>query len=162
MALAEVISEQIPSRLLFAVEPMAEFLREGAPLFVRHREEVSKDKSAKVLAIDEDYYVRNYERGGMIVVTARSFRTLVGYNTWSIHPNPRYKHLLCAQDDVHYLTPECRRGMNGYFLLKRSIEFLKLHGVQYVYVREKIGHEHPAIMKRLGLTPEDITYSGAI
>lgn len=159
MALAEVISEHITGRLLFAVEPMAEFLREGAPLFVRHREEVTKDKDVLILAVDEEYYGKSYQNGHSVVVTARHLGQLVGYMLWTLATHPHYKNVLCAQDDVHYLLPEYRRGMNGYLLIKNAMRLVEAAGARYCYVREKIGHEHPAVMQRLGLKPLDVTYS---
>lgn len=145
--------------LTFAVEPVREFLREGRPLFVLHREEVTKDKDVMILDVDEDYYGRNYDAGHIVPVTARHLGNLVGYFLWHLHPHPHYKGVLCAQDDVHYLLPEFRRGINGYKLMKNAMLLIEQLGVRYCYVREKIGHEHPAIMKRLGLQPLDITYS---
>ena len=149
----------IKDKLLFALEPMRRFLQEGKALFILHREEFTKDKDVLILDPDEDYYNRNYDAGHAAVVTARAGGKLVGYMLWTIHRHPHYKQALCAQDDVHYLLPEYRRGMNGYLLIKNAMMILPQLGVKYCYVREKIGHEHPAIMKRLGLNPLDITYS---
>lgn len=148
--------------LTFQVEPMRRFLNDGKELFALHRQEVGKDLDLMVLNIDEGYYTRGAEFGRLVVVGARHNGILVGYFLWSIAHHPHYKDVFCAQDDVHYLHPKHRRGLAGYFLLKAAIRALPRFGVQYCYVREKIGHEHPALMKRLGLQPLDITYSGKV
>jgi GNAT superfamily N-acetyltransferase len=148
-----------PADLTFAVESAREFIREAHPLFVLHREEITRDKDVMILDVDEDYYGRNYDVGHIVPITARHLGRLVGYFVWHLHPHPHYKNVLCAQEDVHYLLPEYRRGMSGYRLMKNAKEMLKPLGVRYAYMREKIGHEHPAIMKRLGGKPLDITYS---
>lgn len=149
-------------RLIFTVESMPHFLREGKPLFVKHYEEIAKDKDVFKLDEDTDYYQRNADAGKAFVVGARLGNKLVGYMIWHVHHHPHYKDVLCAQDDVHFLLPEYRRGLAGYLLLKNAIALLRKLGVQYCYVREKIGHEHPAVMKRLGLKPLDITYAGKL
>lgn len=151
---------QRSSKLVFAIEPMASFLKEGAPLFAKHREEVAKDKDVMILGVDEGYYNAGANAKVIVVVTARSRGKLVGYMLWLLYTHPHYKTVKCAQDDVHYLLPEYRKGLAGYLLLKNAISLVQAIGdVKYCYVREKIGHEHPAIMKRLGFSPMDITYS---
>lgn len=143
-------------------EPWDKFFNSGQGLFALHREEVTQDKDLMVLAPDVDYYTRAEKAGRLLIVTARHAGVLVGYVLWHLHPHPHYKNVLTAQDDVHYLHPAYRRGMTGYLLLKKAIAILPTFGVQYWYVREKIGHEHPAMMRRLGLKPLDVTYCGRV
>jgi len=155
-------SSESDNRLIFAKESVQRWLADGKELFRLHREEVGKDKELMALNVDEGYYLRSEQFGRLIVVTARHRGNLVGYVVWTIAHHPHYKDVFCAQDDAHYLHPHYRRGMAGYFLLKAAIRALPPLGVQYCYVREKIGHEHPALMKRLGLKPLDVTYAGKV
>lgn len=149
-------------RLTFQVESARRWLADGKALFALHRNEVAKHKDLLILNPDEDYYLKMADAGRLGIITARHRGVLVGYLVWTIAHHPHYKDILCAQDDAHYLHPAYRRGLMGYFLLRKALDALPRWGVQYCYVREKIGHEHPALMQRLGLEPLDITYSGKV
>ncbi len=144
---------------VFALERFDDFYEESKALLQRHWEEVAKDKDTMRLDPDEEYYRALCNAGKMLFVTVRYSGTLVGYVWWYLYNHPHYKTVKCAQGDIHYLAPEYRRGLNGYILLKRAIMVVKQTGIKYCYIREKVGHEHPAIMKRLGFNRLDVTYS---
>lgn len=148
--------------LTFQIEPVKQWLQDGRQLFVLHRDEVAKDKDILKLNPNEAYYTTMADSGRLVIVSARHRGILVGYFVWTVDNHPHYKDVLVAQDDAHYLHPNYRRGLVGYFLIKRAMSVLPKLGVKYCYVREKIGHEHPALMARLGLKPLDITYSGPV
>lgn len=147
------------AKLVFAPESWPEFWRDSQDALKVHWQEIAKDKDLMRLNVNETYYSEAYATGHLLVVTARDRGRLAGYTLWTLHEHPHYQHVICAQDDVHFLLPEYRRGMNGYLLLKNAMRIAKLRGAHYCYVREKDGHEHPAMIKRLGLTKLDITYS---
>lgn len=149
------------SDLRFEWIDVEKFIDEAQPLFVRHREEIAKVKDLMVLDVDKKFYLKVTEDKYYRVVAARDMGRMVGYFAWLIYRHPHYA-LLCAQEDVHYLLPEHRMGLNGYLLMREAKEMLRPLGVRYFTMREKVGHEHPAIMKRLGLTPEDVVYSGRL
>jgi GNAT superfamily N-acetyltransferase len=142
-----------------AFEKFDAFYDELGPLSRLHWQEVAKDKAAMQLDIDTDYYRAAEQGGAMAFVTARCKGKLVGYVWWLLYRHPHYKTMRCAQGDVHFLLPEYRRGMAGYLLLKKAVELIKTTGVKYCYLREKVGHEHPAMMRRLGFKPLDATWS---
>ncbi len=145
--------------LSFALEPLEPFWTEAQPLFEKHYAEVAEDKDLLVLAPNYEYYKRGDEMKMILFVTARCSGALVGYMVWMLYYAPHYRNVLCAQNDMHFLLPEYRRGMNGYRLFKEAIALVRPLGVRYCCIRERIGHEHPAIMKRLGFTERDINYS---
>jgi hypothetical protein len=145
--------------LMFALEPFAAISDELKPLFRLHWAEVAKNKELLRLDVDEKFYLERDRTKEILWVIARFNGRLVGYVAWFIKTHPHYKSVVCGQSDVHFLLPEFRQGWNGYKLLKNAILLLKALGVQYCYLSEKIGHEHPAIMKRLGFAPLDVTYS---
>ncbi len=148
------------SKLVYAVEPFEQWWRDCQSIIGLHWLEIAKNKSLLQLNVDVDYYWQLAASGHLLIVTARhADGALVGYVLWIMHTHPHYKDILCAQDDAHFLLPEYRRGMNGYLLLKNAMQLAKGNGAQYCYVREKIGHEHPAMMARLGLNKLDVTYS---
>lgn len=146
-------------QLTYSLAKWGPFFHEGTALFELHREEVARDKDLMQLAVNEEYYQRAQNIGNVSIVVARAEGRLVGYVVWLLYRHPHYSNVFCAQEDVHYLLPEYRRGMNGYLLLKNAIEFLRPLGVKYCIMREKIGHEHPALMTRLGFSPLDVVYS---
>lgn len=148
--------------LSFARETWKGFRAEAAPLFELHWREIARSKSLLRLDPYDHLYalLEQYER--LAVITARHEGRLVGYFVWFLGKHLHYQEVLMADEDIHFLLPQFRRGLNGYNLIKYAIEMVKPLGIRYFQVREKQGHEHPAIMRRLGLKPTDVTYSLAL
>lgn len=148
-------------KLLFAVEQFKDAIDEARPLLRRHWEEIAKNKA--LLKLDPD--METYDRIGenLLLITARRDGHLVGYFLWFLIKHPHYKHVSVAEEDLHFLLPEYRRGLAGYMLMKAACQAAFESGAKLLVAREKIGHEHPAIMKRLGFVPTDIVYTrGAV
>jgi GNAT superfamily N-acetyltransferase len=144
-------------KVLFAVESFADAYREARPLLHLHWEEIAKNKNLLTVNPDEELY----EKAGknILLITARLEGNLVGYFLWFLIRHPHYKHVSVAEEDLHFLLPEHRRGMTGYLLMKAACQAAFDRGAQLLVSREKIGHEHPSIMKRLGFVPTDIVYT---
>jgi len=53
-------------------------------------------------------------------VTARDGDKLVGYFLWFLVSHPHYKHVVVAEEDLHFLPLEYRRGLTGYNLMKAA------------------------------------------
>ena len=155
----EFTGTSVVGEVIFALESYDSLRDEVQPLLTLHWKEVAKDQDLMRLDPNEDYYRACDKDKDMVFVTARHAGRLIGYMAWLLYNHPHYKTVKCAQGDVHFLLPEYRRGMNGYSLLKNAIRLVKQYGAQYCYIREKIGHEHPAIMQRLGFQRLDITWS---
>lgn len=149
-----------PKSVKFAVEPFGRVYREAQHLMRLHWQEIAKNKT--LLRINPD--LEKYMAGGknLVTVTARDDKTLVGYFLWALVPHPHYKHVKVAEEDLHYLHPEWRRGLAGYLFMKAACAAAAEAGAQLIVVREKIGHEHPAILKRLKFSPTDIVYTLAV
>jgi GNAT superfamily N-acetyltransferase len=150
---------QTRSGLVFALERKATFWAEAQALFPLHWEEVAKDKHIMQLDVDEHYYSECERTGKILYVTARFEGRLVGYVWWLMYFHPHYKTVKCAQGDIHYLAPEHRTGLNGYLLLKHAVKVARAAGAVYCFLREKVGQEHPAMLRRLGFKPLDLTWS---
>lgn len=149
----------IKASLAFAVEPFFAVYAEAAPLMELHWEEIAKSKHLLKINPDLDKYkIANIE-GMLITVSARFEGKLVGYLVWLLVPHPHYKHVTIAEDDLHFLLPEYRQGLAGYKFLKAAIGFAQEAGAKIVVMREKIGHQHPALMERLGFKPTDVIYT---
>jgi hypothetical protein len=69
--------------------------------------------------------------------------------------------VLVAEEDLHFLLPEYRRGWTGYDFLKAACNAALDAGARLLVMREKIGHEHPALLKRLRFHPTDVVYTFA-
>lgn len=152
----------MPNGLVFAIEPAHTVYREAQGLFPLHWDEIAKNKELMTLNVNEGFYERGINAGRVVVVTARSLGKLVGYVVRFVFKHPHYEHVLCAEDDIHFLLPEYRRGLAGYNLIKNADALISTLGVKLLTIREKIGHEHPAMMKRLGYTPTDIVYTKTV
>jgi GNAT superfamily N-acetyltransferase len=146
----------------FAIEPFRQVYDEMKALLVPHYEEVAKDKHLFRLAVDESFYDAIQARGNLVIVTARHEGRLAGYFVWFTAQHPHYKNVRVAEEDVHFMLPEYRRGMAGYMLIKRAVELVGTVGVKHWKAREKIGHEHPALWKRLGFKPTDVVYAKSV
>ena len=146
------------SKLLFALEPFSKVYEEAGDLLTRHWEELTKRKDVFTVNPDLPTYRTLEEANRLAVVTARDEGKLVGYFVWFIFPHAHYQDTLVATEDLHFLHPEYRKGLNGYLLMREAVALLKPLNVTAYTIREKIGHEHPALMKRLGFTPMDVTY----
>lgn len=141
----------------FAVERFADAFSEAAPLMEKHWTEIARNK--QLLTLNPD--VKRYEllADALLLITARDEKRLVGYFLWILVTHNHYQHVLVAEEDLHYLLPEFRRGLTGYLFVKKACEAAEQRGAKLLMMREKLGHQHPALMKRLGFAATDITYT---
>ncbi len=146
-------------KICFAVERFADAFTEARPLLRLHWEEIARNKGLLTVNPDEGLYAKAAD--SLLLVTARCDGALVGYFLWFLIRHPHYQHVSVAEEDLHFLLPEHRRGLTGYSLMKAACQAAFERGAQLLVCREKIGHEHPAIMKRLGFVPTDIVYTRA-
>jgi GNAT superfamily N-acetyltransferase len=149
----------ITTAIEFAVEPFRPTFEEARPLLELHWQEIAKNKALMILNPDVEKYERIAE--ALLLVAARCGGKLVGYFLWILVTHPHYKHVSVAEEDLHFLLPEYRRGLAGYLMVKAACEAAIARGAQLLIMREKVGHEHPAMMKRLGFAPTDIVYTRA-
>jgi GNAT superfamily N-acetyltransferase len=156
---AQSAASAYQAQVVFAVEKLADVYNEARPLLPLHWQEIARNKGLLTLNPDLDAYTNGAEK--LLLITARFDRRLIGYFLWVTAPHPHYKHVLTAQEDLHFLLPEYRRGLTGYNLLKAARDAAVAKGAKLLAVREKVGHEHPALWKRLGFAPTDIVYTYA-
>ena len=84
------------------------------------------------------------------IVTARGDEKLVGYYVSIITTHHHYKDALVAENDLHYILPEYRRGWLGYKFLKEVIQFLKRRNVGIIMHSMKVSHSYLPLTERLG------------
>lgn len=148
------LSEQT---VTFAVEAFEGAYSEAGPLMELHWREIARNKALLVLNPDEGLYRKM--QPNLLLVTARCAGRLVGYFLWVLMTHLHYKHVLVAEEDLHFLLPEYRRGLTGYKFIKAACVAAHARGAKLLVMREKIGHEHPALMERLGFKATDTVYT---
>jgi hypothetical protein len=154
----------LTTHLAFAVEPFRRVYDEATSLLVAHWNEIAKNKHLMRLNPDEDVYGELADQNKLLLITARDGEKngkLAGYFLWFLVAHTHYKHVLVAEEDLHFLLPEYRRGLAGYQFLKAACAAALECGAELLVMREKIGHEHPAILQRLKFVATDIVYTFA-
>ena len=149
----------ISDKVLFATEPFESVYKEAKPLLELHFQEIAKNKDLLSAPNPSmEVYNQAVKEGKLLLITARSAWRLVGYFLWIMIRHSHYQHVIVAEEDLHYLLPEYRRGMTGYLLMKYACQVASNNGAGMLIAREKVGHEHPALMQRMGFIPTDIVY----
>lgn len=144
-------------QVLCSVERFQDAYDEARPLLGLHWNEIAKNKELLKLNPDDEMCGRISDN--IVLVTARAGGRLVGYFMWLMVNHPHYKHVRVAEEDLHFLLPEFRRGLTGYNLIKAACKAAFDSGADLLIAREKIGHEHTKLMGRLGFAPTDIVYT---
>lgn len=147
--------------LTFAVEPFRQVYDEATTLIVAHWQEIAKNKHLLRLNPDENVYEELDRQNKLLLVTARDGDKLVGYFLWFLVNHTHYKHVLTAEEDLHFLLPNYRGRGLGFQLMQAACDAARERGAELLIVREKIGHEHPTLWKRLGFVPTDVIYTFA-
>lgn len=102
-------------------------------------EEVEVDRDKVPLAIDWQHYRHLEKLGTYRIIAAHADGVLAGYNAFFINRHTRAKDTLQAVNDVLYLAPEHRQGMNGARFLKESDQMLVEIGARKVQYGIKLG-----------------------
>ena len=99
---------------------------------------------------DWKLYQKLADMNALHIVTARDNEKLVGYYVSFIITHHHYKDALVAENDLHYILPEYRKGWLGYKFLKAVITFLKICNVNIISHNMKISHSYLPLTERLG------------
>jgi hypothetical protein len=151
--------------LTFQQEGLLHCFEEAETLTRAHWDEICSDKARMELNPDRDAYARLDAAGAIVCTTARLRPTpthrgeLAGYLVFILGPHLHYRHVTVAHDDLHYLRPDLRQGMNGVRLLKHGIDAAKAAGAHLVLLRCKAAQDHGAIFTALGFQPMDRIFS---
>ena len=144
--------------LVFAQESLSDVWDECLPLFHCHYTELNKNKDI-VLDPDEASY-RVLESVNILkVYTARLEGILVGYCFFIIMPHLHYKQSLTAQNDILYLHPKVRKGLNGYRFIKYVLTKLKELKPQRIFFHVKASVNFGPMLERLGAKVFETIYS---
>jgi hypothetical protein len=145
--------------LIFARETLTkEILDEAFPLLKDHWKEIAHYQDI-LLEPDTDLYLKLVELGLVRLFTVRDEdKNLFGYSVFMVRPNLHYKSSLQANNDVIYLDPSIRGGMNGYRFIKWCDEELKKEGIQIVTHHVKKAHNFGSMLERLNYELVDLIY----
>jgi hypothetical protein len=145
--------------ITYQIERWSGFYADALPLFERHDRELADEKTP--LDVFTESYEQMDKTGSLQILTARDGDILVGYCLFIISPNLARKTMICATQNIFYVSPEYR-GNTGVRLLKKSIRFLQLRGVHRVYPHHwsdskslRLG----GLYKKLGATLQEYGYS---
>ena len=99
---------------------------------------------------DWKVYQKLADINALHIVTARDDKKLVGYYVSFIMTHHHYKDALVAENDLHYILPEYRKGWLGYKFLKEVVQFLKRRNVNIIMHSMKASHSYLPLTERLG------------
>ena len=132
---------------------------EIAKLCIRHWEEIALNKDLIPLNPDWKHYEELSNAGMLEVTTARTEKSLIGYQIYIVGPHLHYKSSITAISDVLYLAPEYRRGTTGIRLMKTAEKRLRERGVQRVVQNVKLHNDWGKILERMGYDPFECLYA---
>lgn len=139
-----------------AEERIALWMKEAAPLFERHWQEVGRNRERIVLAPDWQRIVAMDMAGAIAGYTVRQAGVLVGYCGFLLGTGLHYRNNRFAFCDVIYVAPECR-GSTGVRLVRfceKSLRAKRVDKVSYhikdstprmVQLLERMGYERTEI-----------------
>lgn len=128
-------------------------------LWPLHWDEVAMDKDHMRFDLDINEYETYADRGFMHCIIARDEGKVIGYHWSIVRMHLHYKTVLCAFQDVYFLHPDYRKGMNGVNLFRFAEDTLKARGVKKLYGAHKIKLDIGDIFYRLGWSHAENHYT---
>lgn len=129
----------------FDFVPFHEVGDEIAPHVPRHYREMTEGDDYGEPRIDWRAYLAASHAGQLMVVTVRDDGKLVGYSAFTIGANPRYKHIIEADNNGIFLEKKYR-GRISRLLMQKSDEYLQnlgVHQANYTLSDDRVGRMLP-------------------
>lgn len=148
--------------LVFSKEPLFPAFDEATKILTQlHYLEVGPHKAGIPLDPDVPVYKLLEDTGVLETHTARDKDTgeLIGYSVWIVTPHIHYKTSLTATNDVIFIHPKVRKGLQGYKFLKYTINAIKERGVQRILLHVKPHVDFGPAIERLGGKRLETIYS---
>jgi GNAT superfamily N-acetyltransferase len=133
----------------FAVETFSSVYPDAEALMIMHWREIAPYQDITRINPDLDTYARLEKAGRLLLCTARSAGTLVGYFLMIVGPHAHYRHVVTATEDLHFVHPDYR-GWTGIKLMKFAERMARAHGATMMVGRAKAKSGHGALYARLG------------
>jgi hypothetical protein len=136
-------------------------VREWLPLASRQHEERDFHPDEVPMDVDFDRYYAMATVGILQCLTARADGLMVGYAFALVGPHLHHNGTLFSIEDMYWLDPLYREGMNGYKMLKAFDEGLQERGVKVSYISETLLRDRPIgpMLKRLGYEPNQTVWA---
>jgi hypothetical protein len=134
-----------------------ELMDEMKPLWERHKKELEAYEEME-LAPDLSLFKACEAAKILRIYTIRKENRLIGYNIFLVTRDPHFKGYLIANQDLVFIEVSERKGMVGYQFMKWCDNELKHEGIQVIFQRINVNHDHGALLKRLGYKPIDVVY----
>lgn len=144
------------SRLTYIPEPFAVFEAESQHLWQGHWEELAP--KGMPLGLDLPWYRGLEAEGALVVVLARARGVVVGYQISVVRPHSHYSSVLCGFEDIFYLAPAFRQGLNGVKLISKSVAVLRARGCKKVFFMSNEAKPTDKIFKYLGFAHTHTCY----
>jgi hypothetical protein len=136
-----------------------EKIEEVWELLCLHREELATHKHLMVLKPDIKKYRLLEITGKLLSLALYDEEKIVGYSVTIIDRALHYADLVYAQNDILYLHPQCRGGIWGMRLIKKTEQAAKKRGAKMIFFHGKENTAFSALMPRIGYGVQDITFS---
>ena len=152
----------VRSDLTSQVEKFHEIARELPPLFEQHYREIALDQKTVPLDPDWDRYFVLSLNGALVVTTARSGKTLVGYIFNLVGPHLHYRSTPHAEIEMFWLDPAYRGSSFALRWFRENEAHLRGLGIKKVGVATKNGYmggRVGLIFTRLGYRPVETVWS---
>ena len=133
-------------------------IAEMMPLWKAHHAEVA-NKFYGPLLPDLEVYFKAAQAGMLRIFTVRDWKqNLHGYQVYFVNNHQHSKEMKHAVQDILYLCPENRKGLEGYKFVKWCVSKLRPE-VAVIHQRISARHDFGKLLERMGFALEDLTYS---
>lgn len=140
----------------YGVEQLKSVKLEIGGLLALHKQELRGDQFE--LDVDWDVYETLERKGILHITTVRNDNMLIGYCIFIITQHAHYKKERFANNDIFFLHEDYRKGLIGYKLLKKSIDFIKKNGIKNFTITVKLSKDYPKLLERIGFKPVEKVY----
>lgn len=145
--------------ITFATEAWGTAWKASEPLWLKHWEEVGRDKERMPLDPDLLKCQKLADCGALHIMVGRDAGRVVSYYAAVVDTLLHYRTVLAANVDLYYILPEYRRGRNALRMFQAAEALLKARGVKVIYDATKLTADHSKLFEYLGYTFSEKRYS---
>lgn len=143
----------------FCKARFANIIQDLPELFTLHGlEMMEKDVTAFLPNPDWKRYLTMDASGMLHIIAVRDDKKLVGYFIGLLYPHIHHQEMMGFTDMI-FLRKEYRKGWTGYQLLKLASEMFRGLGAKKMYIGVKVDPKIRKVLKRLGFTHSEDTFS---
>lgn len=148
----------------FQIESFNDSFPDACSLFKQHFEEVSLStmKGKRPLSINIKKYVDLEALNRLAIFTIREEGQLLAYAAFITDTATHYSKTLYASNDALFVHPSLRQGTTAIKFMKwceKKLVELSNGNIKIVQWRTKSEHNFSPILKRMGYSEDDITYT---